>query len=106
MAPALRIKWRCRDGVEIDAGGDTPLAIAIDGEAPVRLKPKTPGLSEALLRLRDGADESELLATAGDEDDAASLLYYYLGRLRKAGLLVADLWSDSALIATLLPRSR
>ena len=63
-------------------------------------------MSDALLRLRDGADEAQMLAAAGPDANAGPLLFHYLDQLRQAGLLVADLWSENRLVATPLSRSK
>ena len=67
---------------------------------------QSPRQSEALLGLEEGAGEAEMLATGGADIDDAALLFHHFGRLRRSGLLVAELWSRDRLMATLLPRSK
>lgn len=106
MAKAFSIKWRYRDGVAIGPAEDFSLALVIDGETTAVLKPKSRYLSDALLLLAQGADDSELLSAVGENGHDAPLLFHYLTQLRRSGLLVAELRSGDRLMATLLPRSR
>jgi oxazoline/thiazoline dehydrogenase len=106
MASDLSIAWRCRAGVTLMPGTDGMVTIAVDADTRLELRPPLPQVSGALLKLEDGADERTLIGGLQDDDHAIALLFHYVGRLRRAGLLVADVRWNDRLLVTLLPRAK
>ncbi|MGH6896612.1 MAG: SagB family peptide dehydrogenase [Geminicoccaceae bacterium] len=106
MISNLVIAWRCRDGVALAPGADDIVSLTIDHDRRIELRIASPKASDALLRLGCGADEGSLLGALGGDEHSVALLFYYLERLRRYGLLVADVRRKDQLLMTLVPRSR
>jgi SagB-type dehydrogenase family enzyme len=106
MTSDLVLAWRLRDGVALTPGADAIVSLAIDHDRKIELRIATPEVRDALIRLGRGADEGSLLNALGDDDHSVALLLYYLERLRRHGLLVADVRRKDQLSVTLAPRSR
>jgi SagB-type dehydrogenase family enzyme len=106
MPSELSIAWRWRKGVTLAAAPDGVARLTIDGGDPVDFRPASPRVGAALLRLADGADETSLVSELGDDGEAITQLFYYLFRLRRRGLLVADVRCAGGLLATLVPCAR
>ena len=106
MISSLVIAWRCRDGVALTPRADGIVSLTVDGDRRIDLRMASPKVRDALLRLGCGADEGSLLGTLRGDDHSVALLLYYLERLRRYGLLVAEVWRKDQLLLTLAPRSR
>jgi SagB-type dehydrogenase family enzyme len=106
MTSDLVLAWRLRDGVALTPGADDIVSLTIDHDRKIDLRISSPEVSDALLRLGRGADEGSLLSALGGDDHSVALLLYYLERLRRHGLLVAEVWCDDLLLVTLVSRSR
>jgi SagB-type dehydrogenase family enzyme len=105
MTSDLSIAWRCRDGVTLLPGTGGGVTLAVDADTKRDLQPPAPGVSDALLLLGGGADEGALIEGLRGDDHAVALLFHYVGRLRRFGLLVADVRWNDRLLATLRPLS-
>lgn len=105
MTATLSISWRCREGVALQPGPDDSVTLTVDADTRLDLRPAATEVREALLCLGDGADEGSLVGDLGGEDHTL-LLFHYLERFRRYGLLVADVRWGERLLATLVPRSR
>ncbi len=104
MTANVAIDWRFRAGVSLADRSDGTLTLTVDDGQPLVLRSPSSELTQALLRLRDGADKEALLGGLGDIDYADALLHYYLSRMRRHGLLFADIRCDDEVLATLVPR--
>ncbi|MGH6905680.1 MAG: SagB family peptide dehydrogenase [Geminicoccaceae bacterium] len=106
MSSDLVLAWRLRDGVALTPGADDIVTLTIDHDHKFDLRIPPSKVSDALLRLGCGADEGSLLGALHGDGHSMALLLYYLERLRRYGLLVADAWHKDQLLLTLAPRSR
>jgi SagB-type dehydrogenase family enzyme len=98
----LVLGWRLTPGASLAPIRATDLALTFAGNTAT-LSPGHGGLRDALLALKDGADETHLTAVAGDEKTAE--LYYYLAGMVRRGVLEASADLDGSPIVRLVPRS-
>ena len=102
--PALdhfEIRWRCREGAELESAPDGSVLLSVDGYDPVPY-PVPPVLGRRLLRLNTGI--SEVVIGRGIVDPVgAARLYRVMYELRDAGLLVAELYGEGRRLATVRP---
>jgi oxazoline/thiazoline dehydrogenase len=99
----LVLSWRLAPNASLAASRATDLALTFAGNAAT-LSPGDGGLRDALLALKDGADEARLTALSGGEK--AAELYYYLAGMVRRGVLEASADRDGMPVVRLLPRSR
>lgn len=99
----LALSWRLAPNVSLAPSRATNLTLTFAGN-DATLSPGHGGLRDALLALKDGADEARLTALAGGEKTAE--LYYYLAGMVRRGVLEASADRDGMPVVRLLPRSR
>ena len=87
----------------IQRSDTTRLQLVFGNRRGVELNPPSLSIVELLLCLREGVDEREASEVASEQGPS---VYYYLERLRRAGLLELDLYRDADLLATVVPRSK
>ena len=102
VAPLL-LSWRLAPKASLAPSRATDLVLTFAGNTAT-LSPGHGGLRDALLALKDGADETRLTALAGDEKTAE--LYYYLAGMVRRGVLEASADRGGMPVVRLLPRSR
>ena len=102
VAPLL-LSWRLAPKASLAPSRATDLVLTFAGNTAT-LSPGHGGLRDALLALKDGADEARLAALAGGEQTAE--LYYYLAGMVRRGVLEASADRDGMPVVRLLPRSR
>ena len=105
----LELRWRARDGVTIARDGDDALAVTVDHDARVVLRPGSAALTAALagFAAAPGRTEDELVAAVGAGVVAVARAHHALARFVGNGLIVADVIGEGGVrLATLVPRRR
>ena len=101
-ADRLTIRWRCGDGVALaeDPGGS--LQLTVRAEPPVSIA-MPPAMSRLVLRLNEGLSDRDIGAEAGADVGLAARAFALVSRLRRNGLVVADLCLGAHALATIRP---
>ena len=101
---AFEVIWRCMPGLALAADPETGVRLQIFGQS--NDLPVQPSLAPFLLKLNNGASESEMAAAVGDDYMTLALLLQSLARLRGQGLLEAEAHGPKGPWAVFRPVSR
>lgn len=98
----LEIRWRCGAGVGLVGRPDSSLQLIMPDRASVAIG-LPPSLGRIAARLNEGLSDRDIAVAAGTDVGLMARVFALVNRFRNHGLLVADLFLEGRLLATIRP---